>query len=290
VSVRVLAPFCTATAKATGMRCRRRCWTGVCQVHGGAAPQVRKRGPVNKALAEAQAEAAVNGTTERRDPFEILAGNLHELDLVTRSLGRDHPAYVEMLLKTLAAARAVCDSRNYQEWLRAQSVPLAEQLAAQAGDAAGEALDWVLRKALEAATPAERTAKGDFTEYGRAMIAYRDELTAWSVRMLCAWFADEVPSAPVPPSPPERVSEPAPGADRGRGDVRASPPPVPVPSTSVGTSDPADNTDEADIVDAELLDEGDGEANTQPPPRRDTYTGGTSPVVVAIAAAREPWR
>lgn len=71
---------CGATARSTGARCRR--WTirgaTVCQVHGGAAGQVRRKAAERVALADALAASPV------RHPATILLDGLHLADHVAQ--------------------------------------------------------------------------------------------------------------------------------------------------------------------------------------------------------------
>ena len=299
---RVLAPYCTATSKATRRRCERRCWTGVCIMHGGAAAQVRKRGPMNKALAEAQAAAAANGETAPSDPFLILRQCLDDLNRLRMSTPPDSPIYLEVLTRTLAAARVVVDSRSYSEWTRSQSQPALDQAAHQFAEAAANALRWVLDRALATLGPAEERVGGRLTDHGRAVVAYRDELSAWATTALREYLADEVPSAPAPPSPPVRVPERADGAERAGDVVRAAARPGSVSTSPVGVTGPAGDTSELDnpdddaeveTVDAEVLDDDEGERSRDvvPASARASYRarGGTSPHVAALARQVEPW-
>lgn len=73
---------CTAKAKQTGNRCRRRPSPGapVCVVHGGGAPQVKRKAAARLALADALAKG------DRRPSWEVLADAAHSLDVVARQL------------------------------------------------------------------------------------------------------------------------------------------------------------------------------------------------------------
>ena len=79
------SPQCTANAKGTGRRCRRRVpGGGVCRFHGGAAPQVERQREARVAAAEAVAMFADLHTP--RDPGEALAAAAVNADQVLRSL------------------------------------------------------------------------------------------------------------------------------------------------------------------------------------------------------------
>lgn len=71
---------CSATAKSTGNRCRRLSIAGgvVCLVHGGAAPQVRRKAAERVALAEALRRA------DHRPPWEVLSDALDAADSLMR--------------------------------------------------------------------------------------------------------------------------------------------------------------------------------------------------------------
>lgn len=73
---------CTAKAKQTGNRCRRRPSPGasVCTIHGSGAPQVQRKAAARLALAEALAKG------DRRPSWEVLADAAHSLDVVARQL------------------------------------------------------------------------------------------------------------------------------------------------------------------------------------------------------------
>lgn len=71
---------CSATAKRSGHRCRRWAIAGatVCQVHGGAAPQVQRKAAERVALAEALARG------DRRPAWQILLDATHTADVLMR--------------------------------------------------------------------------------------------------------------------------------------------------------------------------------------------------------------
>lgn len=80
---------CTAKAKTTGKRCKRLPTPGakVCRMHGGAAPQTKRKAEERVAIAEAQRMVARAGVDA--DPLEHLLDSLHtayQLQLVWGSM------------------------------------------------------------------------------------------------------------------------------------------------------------------------------------------------------------
>jgi hypothetical protein len=75
-----IAPRCTATAKSTGERCKRRPHPGsnVCVKHGGGARQVRAAAKRRLALGEAVAELDRLGIPVEVDPSEAMLAMVHE--------------------------------------------------------------------------------------------------------------------------------------------------------------------------------------------------------------------
>jgi hypothetical protein len=70
---------CPAKAKSTGQQCKHRVTAGgVCDQHGGRAPQVQRKRLERIALAQALA------ADPRRDPAEVLADVLHQSDWLMR--------------------------------------------------------------------------------------------------------------------------------------------------------------------------------------------------------------
>jgi hypothetical protein len=75
-----IAPRCTATAKSTGERCKRRPHPGsnVCVKHGGGAKQVRAKAKRRLALGQAVAELDRLGIPVEVDPSEAMLQMVHE--------------------------------------------------------------------------------------------------------------------------------------------------------------------------------------------------------------------
>lgn len=109
---------CTATAKQTGNRCRRRPSPGapVCVIHGGAASQVRRKADARRALAEALA----NG--DKRPSWDVLEDAAHSVDVVARQLrdsivaaggrvdARKLDQFIEMTERQARLAKVVLDA------------------------------------------------------------------------------------------------------------------------------------------------------------------------------------
>lgn len=137
---------CTARAKSTGNRCRRDPIAGatVCVVHGGQAPQVKRKAAERLALAEALAKG------DRRPSWEVLADAAHSLDVVARHLrdqivagrrvdARTVDAFIEATERQSRLAKTVLDAGIDER--RAQVM---ERVNRQASDAIVAVLTSVL--------------------------------------------------------------------------------------------------------------------------------------------------
>lgn len=83
-------PLCSATAKSTGKPCKRRAAPGgtVCEVHGGAAPQVASKADQRAALAQAERIAARVGVIlDPEDPYEGAAAAMRQARQLAYRLG-----------------------------------------------------------------------------------------------------------------------------------------------------------------------------------------------------------
>jgi len=83
-------PRCTATAKGTGERCKRRPIVGgtVCAKHGGASPQVKAAAKRNRDRATAQAKLTQLGRPRAIDPHAALLEELHRTAGLVEWLGQ----------------------------------------------------------------------------------------------------------------------------------------------------------------------------------------------------------
>lgn len=90
------AARCTATAKGSGERCKRAATQGapVCRVHGGAAPQVRRKAAERLAAHEALGELARRGVTPVDNPLAALASLAGEI-LTAKDVFRDRVARLQ---------------------------------------------------------------------------------------------------------------------------------------------------------------------------------------------------
>lgn len=155
---------CTAKAKQTGNRCRRRPSPGatVCVVHGGRAPQVRRKAAARLALAEALAKG------DRRPSWEVLADAAHSLDVVARQLreqivaggrvdARTVDQFIEATERQARLAKVVLDANIDERRTRVH-----EQIHREAGDALVATLGMVLaRFGLSIADEQVRVAVGE---------------------------------------------------------------------------------------------------------------------------------
>lgn len=82
-------PRCTATAKGTGERCKRRPIPGgtVCVKHGGGSPVVRAKAQERLAAAEAERAAAAFGLPVEVNPHDALLQELHRTAGAVQWLG-----------------------------------------------------------------------------------------------------------------------------------------------------------------------------------------------------------
>lgn len=155
---------CTAKAKQTGQRCRRRPSPGapVCTVHGGRAPQVQRKAAARLALAEALAKG------DRRPSWEVLADAAHSLDVVARQLrdeivagrrvnARTVDQFIEATERQAKLAKVVLDANIDERRARVH-----EQIHREAGDALVATLGMVLdRFGLSIADDQVRAAVGE---------------------------------------------------------------------------------------------------------------------------------
>ena len=271
---------CQAKAKSTGERCRLRQVGSVCRFHGGRAPQVMAAAERRAALMRAINDGALSGE-DVRPPEVMLRDLLGRLDAAVQRSG--WPGDLDLTQNVVRLLTAVYGAQR-----------LAEMAAAAGGAAArvevGDAAGLLLRVVDELVGALEDD------------VEHRGRLLEWAHvevrRALADAAAGEGLYVRSPPRKPVREPEPAPGAARGRDGVWAPAGAGSASSSSVAPVGDAAPTDEADIVDAELV-EDEEEASVaagseQPAPvgagARGAHRGGTSPVVAAYARAREPWR
>lgn len=134
---------CSARAKGSGEQCRLMVrGGGVCRVHGGAAPQVRRRRLERVALAEALA------SSPRRHPGEVLLDALHTADV----LARDARARVAGGLPSAEAVLALVEAIERAARLAKTTMDAdVDQRHAKVAEQHIDTLEAVLRRALELA-------------------------------------------------------------------------------------------------------------------------------------------
>jgi hypothetical protein len=266
-----------------GRQCRRNATPGllVCTFHGAGSQAAQ-------AAALRELTAGEWLASDPRPRRLIMADARHHSDVIMR----------------LSAQRVRAGDESsdaLREWREAvRYVATVDRLAADAGVpdatdqapgmvAIGDARALCLRVIEDAMHGAVGWAFPPFDAAGRQCdenIENGRRLSRWLVEEVAPayWEALASGSVAVVPPAPERVSTPTLGS---------------AVDAAAATTSPrsAAARDDGDVVDAEVVDDGDEEANrvAQPADRntqspRPAYRGGASPAVVAIARAHEPWR
>lgn len=132
---------CTATSKASGVRCRHLVrGGGVCHVHGGKAPQVRRKRLERVAIAEALAR------DPRRDPSEVLADVVHQSDWLMRK-ARGEVRADKPTVKTMAKLLELTEQAG--RWAKTSLDAEIDQRQTRVVEAQAVALAAVIQRVLE---------------------------------------------------------------------------------------------------------------------------------------------